>query len=302
MNKKKALELFGIQECDDYSENEIKRIYRAKILQFHPDKNKSPDASTKFIEIQEAYTFLQMNNITSASESEYKGESYRDILKKFLSSMLREENDSHIITKIAEIICKKICTIIEYNTDAIIDYLRNINRDTLKIIRNVLSKYRHVLHISPDIFEKIDEILRVDECILLNPTLDDLLSEENIYILKYNEKSYVVPLWQHEMAFDYEDKQFFVKCFPILPDNMELDECNILTVHLQYNIKDVWNQEILVNIGNKSFTLLGSMLKLTDQPQEVIYEKCGVPYNNIDNVFDAEKRQSIVFVVNLVYQ
>jgi curved DNA-binding protein CbpA len=40
------------------SKEEIKKAYRKLALQWHPDKNKSPDAHNKFIEINEAYLIL----------------------------------------------------------------------------------------------------------------------------------------------------------------------------------------------------------------------------------------------------
>lgn len=36
----------------------IKAAYRKKAAQFHPDKNPSPDAATRFREVQEAYEVL----------------------------------------------------------------------------------------------------------------------------------------------------------------------------------------------------------------------------------------------------
>ena len=36
----------------------IKAAYRKKAAQYHPDKNPSPDAATRFREIQEAYEVL----------------------------------------------------------------------------------------------------------------------------------------------------------------------------------------------------------------------------------------------------
>ena len=36
----------------------IKSAYRKKAAQFHPDKNSSPDAPTRFREVQEAYEVL----------------------------------------------------------------------------------------------------------------------------------------------------------------------------------------------------------------------------------------------------
>lgn len=40
------------------SERDVKRAYRAKSLEFHPDKNNSPDATEKFREVAEAYAIL----------------------------------------------------------------------------------------------------------------------------------------------------------------------------------------------------------------------------------------------------
>ena len=37
---------------------DIKKAYRRLALQYHPDKNKSPDAENKFREISEAYDIL----------------------------------------------------------------------------------------------------------------------------------------------------------------------------------------------------------------------------------------------------
>lgn len=307
MNRRQALKIIGLRE-DDITEDKLKKEYRAKILEFHPDKNKAPDAAAKFIEIQEAFSVLKESDSESENgidSDEYRGESYNDLLKKFMSTVFQEE--SPLVAKIVEIICKKICLILEHSSDHIIGYLRNINRDTLKTIHSFLSKYSGVFHLSSDIFEKIEEILQhvnteltVDEYIVLNPTLEDLMSEENIYILKYLDRSYLVPLWQHEMVFDISGQNLVVKNYPILPENMELDECNILTVRLQYHLQELWGREVKVDIGGKLFTITGNMLKMTGEPQHIEYCDLGVPYNNTDNVLDASQRQSIIFMVTVV--
>ena len=292
MNRKTAIEILGIRE-DDMSDETIRKAYRTKILQYHPDKNHSPDAAAKFIEIQEAYKLMRTSTEDNCDES------YDDILKSFWSSAVREE--SPLISKLIEIVCKKICAVLDNNAEHIVDYLRNINRDTLQRIRDVLSKYRHIFHFTSDIFEKIDEILQVNEYIILNPTLDDLMSEDNIYILKYETKSYVVPLWHHEMTFEHEPANLHVRCFPILPDNMELDELNVLTVRLQYELHEIWDNDVVVEIGGKPFHILGENMRLTSQTQRIEFHGRGVPYNNMDDVLDESCKQSVVFMISILY-
>ena len=51
-------ELLGVPR--NASEEELKRAYRKKAVQHHPDKNlDDPDAKEKFVELQEAYEILR---------------------------------------------------------------------------------------------------------------------------------------------------------------------------------------------------------------------------------------------------
>ena len=49
-------ETLGVSK--DASESEIKKAYRSLSLQYHPDRNPSPDAKAKFQEINDAYETL----------------------------------------------------------------------------------------------------------------------------------------------------------------------------------------------------------------------------------------------------
>lgn len=54
------------------SKEEIKKAYRKLALEFHPDKNKSPDAHEKFIEINEAYLILYDDEARAKYDREYQ--------------------------------------------------------------------------------------------------------------------------------------------------------------------------------------------------------------------------------------
>lgn len=49
--------LLGVSR--DASEKELKKAFRKKSLQYHPDRNHEPDANDRFIEISNAYDVLK---------------------------------------------------------------------------------------------------------------------------------------------------------------------------------------------------------------------------------------------------
>ena len=64
--------LYNILQVDRYaSKEEIKKAYRKLALQWHPDKNKSPKAHDKFIEINEAYLILSDDDARNKYNIEY---------------------------------------------------------------------------------------------------------------------------------------------------------------------------------------------------------------------------------------
>ena len=56
MNKRDYYDVLGVSRSA--SETEIKQAYRKQALQWHPDRNKSPEAEQRFKEINEAYEIL----------------------------------------------------------------------------------------------------------------------------------------------------------------------------------------------------------------------------------------------------
>jgi DnaJ family protein B protein 4 len=79
--------LYGILGIDsNASSTEIKSAYRKLSLQFHPDRNKSPDAQSVFQEIGEAYEILSDPDKKRHYDMEQQGGDLNDIINMMFSA------------------------------------------------------------------------------------------------------------------------------------------------------------------------------------------------------------------------
>lgn len=310
MNRALACQILGVTATD--SLDEIKKQYRLRILKYHPDKNPSPEAADKFRETKAAYDILS-SSCSSLEEGEGEEDepdlythipSYEEVLKSVLSNLFDESNES-ITSKIVRVLLNKLIRHCNTNLSA---YLRKIDKRVLTVIHSILSKYQDAFHIPAEFLQSIHAILEEDdrpECILLNPSLDDLFSE-NVYRLKYKDATYLVPLWHHDMVYDYSGTDLHVKCFPILPDNVEIDEWNNIYVYLEYDVVSLFEkakarERVEMEIGTRMFSFCPTQLRLTDEPQEVECCETGIPHIHVKNMFDVSVKQKVFLVIHMKF-
>jgi hypothetical protein len=319
MDIKKAFEILEIDyDYKNITPEMLKKQYHIKSLQHHPDKNGNTLGSTiKFREINEAYLLLRPIFTVEEKQSYMDNEKddtydYMDLLNSFII----EFSNKKYINVLKEII-----------NNCSYKMFEKMSKSYSMEIYNFLSKNKYILHIRQEILTHVLEIIHNKEIqnIIINPSIDDLF-ENNIYKLNYKNSLYLVPLWHHEVYFDEEDsgdmaksdddvevdgdgdgnvdgkicKEFVVTCFPVLPNNIIIDEDNNFIVYLDIVFENelLYKQNIYFYLGKNEFCVPINELQLK-QTQVYVLKKQGISKikDEIDNV---EEKSDIIVTITFV--
>jgi len=302
MNKIKAYQCLELDINDqEISIDHIKRQYRLKALIYHPDKNKSPNASTEFQEIHDAYEYVLKNegytDISNDEDDIYNScDSYKSIVMLFIKKILENESNQtafyNIINRITNLCEEKA-----------IEMLKQIDKTVLIKTHKILVKYKNAFHITETLITNIENIIKNknenDECILLNPTLTDLY-ENNLYKLTVNAQTYIIPLWHHELVYENNEKDLYVICLPDLPNNIDIDENNNIHIYVNYKIQDIWNNEYInIKYDPIMFPVKVSTLKCIED-QTIIFVKSGITKINTKDIYDISQRGEVHIHIKLL--
>lgn len=296
MNHQQACEILEIPFTNEtISIDIIKKQYRLKALLYHPDKNSLPDASSKFQEIHDAYEYLMKYNDYSDNRENESTNTYQTLLFSFLKNVLGSDSRNQLFYTILQ----RLSNSCEEKT---LRTLEQLDKSMLVKIYEIMSKYRKVLHFGEGLLGKIEEIIKDkiknDECILLNPTIEDLF-ENNLYKLQYGSFTYIVPLWHHELVYDNSGSDVIVKCFPIVDENVYIDDLNNIHVEIDICIKDIWgNEKHSILVGGREYTIITRLLKLTKN-QTVTFSKQGISTINTKDVYDVSKKGDVNIHIGL---
>jgi DnaJ-class molecular chaperone len=309
MNYNNACKNLEIDNIEEITTEILKRQYRLLALKYHPDKNLDKDTVSKFQEIQESYEYLmkhkdfvEFDDFYDDNDEEFDKEdilknksNYKNILFSFLRNILIPDNRNKLFLTIF----KKISSTCEANA---IEILNKLDKHILIKIYEIIDNYRDVLHFSEDFLIKLKEIvndkIKNDECIILNPTIDDLF-ENNLYKLKVNGFVYIVPLWHNELVYDNSGNDIYVKCNPILPENIEIDDKNNIHIFLEYKVIDIWNEDYLtINIGKNRFFIKRDTIKMKDQ-QSIQFTNQGISKINTKNIYDIANKGDVIVSIKL---
>lgn len=294
MNFQEACNILDINNKQKLDINELKHKYRLCALKYHPDKNKSIDATEKFQEINSAYEYLCNQNL-QLNEPYQQNTSYSDILFTFMSTIIPIDKDTNVI----HIILQKLTRVCESKS---YDFLDKLDKSTLIKIYDVIKINKDIFHIKDEYITQIENIInnkfKNDEVIILNPTLEDLF-DNNLYRITVDKNTYIIPLWHHELLYDNNGKDLYVRCNPVLLDDIEIDEANDIHVYKSYKIHEIWGkQDIDIEIGNRIFPIEAYKLKFIED-QTVFILDSGISRPNVKNIYDISMVSTIYIHITL---
>jgi len=299
MTKQKALNILNINEENPGSEI-IKKSYRSMALKYHPDKNHSEGANETFIEIREAYGFLQKSATAAATATGDPDKTdYNTIMQSFLSSIFQGESHKIILVELM----RKMVDICEAKSA---ELLKHIDKHILKKLFDMIHIYRDVFYFSDSFIDAVGEVVKTkfesDERIILHPFIDDLF-DNNLYKFSLDGRAYVVPLWHHHLIYDVDSEkstEIFVDCYPILPDNVCIDEHNNIHVWIVKQMTDIWasGSPIEFSLGSRTFSINPEELMIKkNQIKQII--SSGIPIINNSNLYDVSTLSDIIVYIQL---
>tara|TARA_B100000900_G_C20503148_1_gene684667 strand:+ start:188 stop:1057 length:870 start_codon:yes stop_codon:yes gene_type:complete len=289
MKIKDARNIFEINEEDFDNKDLIKKKYRILALKYHPDKNKSEYATSKFQDINLAYeTLLKEKNHNT---------SYETILKEYLNSLLK--NETHV-----DITYNILINIIYKCKEKGLMYFNSLSREYLYNIITILKKHKDIFDIDEKFINEIEEIYKnktKNSCsYVLNPDINDLL-EDNVYKLVINENEKLIPLWHKQVYYtDYNNNDIDLYCIPLLEDNIWVDENNNLFINIEKKISDIMNiDKIPIHIGKHIRYLKNDNIRFVNKQQIILYN-CGISKINYHDVMDNSSRSNIIINLTII--
>ena len=178
----------------------------------------------------------------------------------------------------------------------------DINKDKAFEVYTFLSSHKEIFDVSDDTLNEMYEILQKklteDYIVILNPTIGDLLNDK-IYKLNIHNKEFLVPLWNHEVCFDISGADLIVKSIPELEDFITIDNNNNIICRFKGKIQDVLEKkEIIINMGNKFFTIPGENLCIKNE-QTYVFRNEGLLIIDEEDLYSTMDRAHIYIDIKL---
>ena len=286
-----------------FTQNELKQAYRKKALKYHPDKNKDKDSTEKFQKISVAYEFLSNCQDEDIDDQMFSG--YNNIMKNFIR-YFNKDIDPELVMSIVNKLASKV-----YSN--VIDIFGDCDKDTVVHIYELIVKYKDIFQIDQDIIDQVERIVREktsdDNLIIINPTMQDLF-KANVFKIERSGEQYYVPLWHDEVYFENktDDADLIVKCIPILPDHITVDENNNIHINVVHkcNMRELLEKEsIKYAYYDDSDKLIDLNIAISSlyirKSQTIKFFKNGIPKINQSDMYSINNKSDLIVHLELIY-
>ena len=163
-----------------FSKESLRKVYMLKALEYHPDKNNNPDATSKFQNITEAYNYL--NNVIE-EDIEYNNDIifnqvvYSDLISQFVSIGLNK------IKNIEPEQLKELISCFKNNCKNFsLNIIKDFKPETILKIWEYINYFKDILNFSEDTLLMIEDIIKKklenNSITILNPTLTNILNND----------------------------------------------------------------------------------------------------------------------------
>jgi len=293
MDFKRAINLLELSQ--NFTENDLKKAYHFKCLQYHPDKN--PDGEEMFKAITNAYqylkTFMKDDNNNDDFFTNVNDIGYDKLLRKYIQSISSRYNwnCNFIVDTLYSIIgeCQKLS----------LKLFESLDKNTAMQIYSYINKYHYIFHLQPDILTKMKNIVERknegENVIILRPTFKDI-HVNNILKLERNDNVFYIPSWHNEVYFK---KDIVVKIHPDLPPHVYIDDDNNTHISISTTILTLFHREKLeVDIDSIKFQVNVSDIYLR-KVQRIVLSGQGISKIKENDIFNIEDKSDVIITLTL---